>query len=113
MQKNTLLIFQNLKENYEFEFAVYRAIGISKSKLNRKIVGEIITMDLIVLIIGGIIFFLGLYLFNELVLKPNGLYLVYYAPLAIIALILCNIMTVIPLIITRSRVLLKANVCDY
>ena len=105
--------FVGMYQRREFEFAVYRAIGIPKSKLKRKIAGEIITMDLIVLIVGGIIFFLGLYLFNELVLKPNGLYLVYYAPLAIIALILCNIMTVIPLIITRSRVLLKANVCDY
>lgn len=105
--------FVGMYQRREFEFAVYRAIGIPKSKLKRKIAGEIITMDLIVLILGGVIFFLGLYLFNELVLKPNGLYLVYYAPLAIIALILCNIMTVIPLIITRSRVLLKANVCDY
>ncbi len=105
--------FVGMYQRREFEFAVYRAIGIPKKKLKRKIAGEIITMDVIVLIIGGGIFFLGLYLFNELVLEPKGLYLVYYAPIAVIALILCNIMTVIPLIITRSRVLLKTNVCDY
>ncbi len=105
--------FVGMYQRREFEFAVYRAIGIPKNKLKRKIAGEIITMDVIVLILGGGIFFLGLYLFNELVLEPNGLYLVYYAPIAIVALILCNIMTVIPLIISRSRVLLKANVCDY
>ena len=52
-------------------------------------------------------------LFNELVLIPDGLYLVYSAPIAIIALVLCNVMTVVPLIITRSRILLRANVCDY
>lgn len=105
--------FVGMYQRREFEFAVYRAIGIPKKKLRRKIAGEIITMDVIVLVLGGGIFFLGLYLFNELVLEPKGLYLVYYAPISVLALVLCNIMTVVPLIITRSRVLLKANVCDY
>lgn len=105
--------FVGMYQRREFEFAVYRAIGIPKKKLIRKIAGEIITMDVIVLFLGGGIFFLGLYLFNELVLEPKGLYLVYTAPIAVMALVLCNILTVIPLIITRSRVLLKTNVCDY
>lgn len=105
--------FVGMYQRREFEFAVYRAIGISKKKLIRKIAGEIIIMDLTVLIIGGVIFFLGLYLFNELVLIPNGLYLVYTAPIAVVALVLCNILTIIPLIISRSRALLKTDVCDY
>lgn len=105
--------FVGMYQRREFEFAVYRAIGISKRRIVGKIVGEVLLMDVIVLIAGGALFFLGLYLFNELVLIPDGLYLVYSAPIAIVALVLCNVMTVVPLIITRTRVLLKANVCDY
>ena len=106
-------VFVGMYQRREFEFAVYRAIGISKKQIIKKICGEILCMDAIVLTIGGGIFFLGLYLFNELFLEPRGLYLVYYAPIAVLALVLCNILTVIPLIITRSRTLLKTNVCDY
>ncbi|MBR3760491.1 MAG: hypothetical protein IKK47_05850 [Ruminococcus sp.] len=106
-------VFVGMYQRREFEFAVYRAIGISKKQIIKKICGEILCMDAIVLTLGGIIFFIGLYLFNHLVLFPNGLYIVYYAPVAIIALILCNVMTVVPLIITRTRKLLKTNVCDY
>jgi len=105
--------FVGMYQRREFEFAVYRAIGISKKKIIRKIAGEILFMDVIVLIVGGGIFFLALYLFNELVLASSGLYLVYTAPIAVIALVLCNLMTVIPLILTRSRVLLKADICNY
>lgn len=105
--------FVGMYQRREFEFAVYRAIGIPKKSIILKIVGEIVIMDVIVLAVGGALFFLGLYLFNELVLIPDGLYLVYSAPIAIIALVLCNVMTVVPLIITRSRILLRANVCDY
>ena len=105
--------FVGMYQRREFEFAVYRAIGISKKKIIRKIAGEILFMDVIVLIVGGGIFFLALYLFNELVLASSGVYLVYTAPIAVIALLLCNLMTVIPLILTRSRVLLKADICNY
>ena len=105
--------FVGMYQRREFEFAVYRAIGISKKKIIRKIAGEILFMDVIVLIVGGGIFFLALYLFNELVLASSGVYLVYTAPIAVIALVLCNLMTVIPLILTRSRVLLKADICNY
>lgn len=105
--------FVGMYQRREFEFAVYRAIGISKKKIIRKIAGEIIFMDVIVLIVGGGIFFLALYLFNELVLASSGIYLVYTAPIAVIALVLCNLMTVIPLILTRSRGLLKADICNY
>ncbi len=96
-----------------FEFAVYRAIGISKKRIIGKLVKELLIMDLIALVAGGAVFFLFLFLFNELVLYPVGLYLCYYHPLSLIGLLVCNLTIMVPLIITRCRQMLKADICEF
>lgn len=105
--------FVGMYQRRNFEFAVYRAIGISKKRIIGKIVGELLWLDVITLAAGGILFFLGLYLFNHLVLYPTGKYLQYVHPTAILGLILCNITVLVPLIVTRYRQLLKADICEY
>lgn len=108
---NAAFVGMYLRRN--FEFAVYRAIGISKRRIVGKIIGELLCMDVIILIIGGLIFFFGLYLFNNLVLYPIGKYLSYFHPTALGGLLLCNISVIIPLILTRCRQILKADICEY
>ena len=105
--------FVGMYQRRNFEFAVYRAIGISKRRVIGKIIGELLWIDLITLVIGGAVFFLGLYLFNNMVLYPIGKYLEYFHPTALFGLILSNVMVVLPLIITRCRQMLKADICDY
>ena len=105
--------FVGMYQRRHFEFAVYRAIGISRRRMIGKIVGELLCMDLFALAGGGIVFFFGLYLFNELVLYPKGLYLRYFHPLALFGLLLCNFAVIVPLMITRSRQMLKADICEY
>lgn len=105
--------FVGMYQRRNFEFAVYRAIGISKKRIIKKIVGELVFLDLITLSIGGCIFFLALYLFNNLVLYPVGKYLNYFHPLALTGLLLCNVTILVPLIITRCRQLLRADICEY
>lgn len=105
--------FVGMYQRREYEFAVYRAIGISKMRMAGKIAGEILCMDLISLVTGGILFFTGLYLFNHLILYPSGLYLNYLEPIAVLGLAICNIITAVPLFITRSMALLKADICEY
>lgn len=105
--------FVGMYQRRHFEFAVYRAIGISKGEIVKKIVGELLCMDGIAVLLGGGIFFLGLYLFNNLVLYPAGKYLRYFHPLALFSVMLCNLAVILPLMITRSRQMLKADICDY
>lgn len=105
--------FVGMYQRRHFEFAVYRAIGISKGEIVKKIVGELLCMDGIAVMAGGAIFFLGLYLFNHLVLYPAGKYLRYFHPLALFCALLCNLAVLLPLMITRSRQMLKADICDY
>lgn len=105
--------FVGLYQRRHYEFAVYRAIGFSRRQVVGKIAGELLCMDLIGLAAGGCVFFLGLYLFNNLVLYPSGKYLEYFHPTALFGLLLCNAVIVIPLIITRCKSLLKADICEY
>lgn len=105
--------FVGMYQRRTFEFAVYRAIGISKKRIISKITGELVCLDFITLLLGGAIFFLALYLLNNLVLYPAGKYLNYFHPLALTGLLLCNVTILVPLIITRCRQLLRADISEY
>ncbi len=105
--------FIGMYQRRNFEFAVYRAIGISKKRIIGKIVKELICMDAAALGVGGGVFFLALYLFNNLVLYPVGKYLRYFHPTALFGFVLCNLAVLLPLMVTRSRQMLKADICEY
>ncbi|MBQ3512825.1 MAG: FtsX-like permease family protein [Lachnospiraceae bacterium] len=105
--------FVGMYQRREFEFSVYRAIGISKKRIIGKIVSELLLLDLVALIIGAGITVLGIYLLNHLVLYPIGKYLCYYDSLALGALLLCNIISILPLMVTRCRQMLKTDICEY
>ena len=106
-------VFVGVYQNRTFEFAVYRAIGMGKRKITGKIVGELFWMEGIAMLGGGILFFLGLYLLNHLVLYPTGKYLEYFNEVALVGLIICNVIIMVPLIITRCRQMHRADICEY
>lgn len=106
-------VFVGVYQGRTFEFAVYRAIGMGKKKITGKIVGELLLMEGISLVGGGVLFFLGLYLLNHLVLYPAGKYLDYFNNVALIGLVICNAIILVPLIITRCRQMHRADICEY
>ncbi len=106
-------VFVGVYQSRTFEFAVYRAIGMGRRKITGKIVGELLWMEGIALIGGGVLFFLGLYLFNHLVMYPKGLYLDYFNNVALFGLILCNVIILVPLILTRCRQMHRVDICEF
>ncbi len=106
-------VFVGVYQGRTFEFAVYRAIGMEKGKITGKIVGELLWMEGIALVGGGVLFFLGLYLLNHLVLYPAGKYLDYFNNVALAGLAICNVIILVPLIITRCRQMHRADICEY
>ncbi len=106
-------VFVGVYQGRTFEFAVYRAIGMGKRRITGKIVGELLWMEGIALIGGGVFFFLGLYLLNHLVLYPAGKYLDYFNNVALFGLVLCNVIILVPLILTRCRQMHRADICEY
>lgn len=105
--------FAGMYQKRNYELAVYRAIGISKKKILRKLVSELLLIDGIALVSGGAITLLFLYIFNNAVLYPDGLYLEYFHPLAFAGVIICNLVSLIPLILFRIRQIKKADICEY
>lgn len=105
--------FVGMYQKRNYEFAVYRAIGMGRGAIVKKLVGELLWMDLFALVMGGGVSFLGLYLLNNLVLYPSGKYLRYFHPMALMGLVLCNVMVILPLTVTRCRQLLRADICEY
>lgn len=105
--------FVGMYQHRQPEFAIYRAIGISKIRLVGKVAGELVLLDGIGIVAGGAILLLGIYLLNQLYLIPRGLMLFYYHPIALWGMLFCNLLVLIPLLVTRSRKLLQADICDY
>lgn len=96
-----------------YEFGIYRALGMSKKDVIKKCASEILVMDLIGFVIGMVVALLATYLINELAFNPNGIYLLYYSKVAFVGYLLCNILIVIPLIISKSRSCCKADVTEF
>lgn len=106
-------VFVGIYQRRNFEIAIYRAIGISKYRIVGKLAGELLWMDVIALGAGGVLFFPGLYLANNCLLYPSGLYLRYFHPMALCGLAVCNILVFIPLVLGRCRQMWKADICEY
>ena len=105
--------FVGMYQRRECEFSVYRAIGISRKSIIGKIAGELLLIDAIALVIGSAVTLLGLYLFNNLVLYPVGKYMRYFNGTAFGYMILCNVIIIVPLIVTRCRQMMKTDICEY
>lgn len=105
--------FVGIYQRRQYEFSVYKALGYGRRQIVGKIAGELVCMDIIGLAAGGGIFFLSLYLFNNLYLNKVGKILFYYHPLALFGIMLCNVVMIVPLIFTRCRQMLRADICEY
>ena len=108
---NTVITGFFIKRRYEF--GIYRAIGISKAGIRGKIFKELLVMDAIGIVIGFALVWIATYLFNSLYLIPNGKYLVYGSNIGIISFVMCNLLILIPLIITKGSQMSKADVTEY
>ncbi|MBQ3028644.1 MAG: hypothetical protein IJD26_06145, partial [Lachnospiraceae bacterium] len=86
---------------------------MGKRKITGKIIGELLWMEGIALVGGGSFFFLGVYLLNHLVLHPRGKYLDYFNDVAFLGLVICNMIILVPLIITRCRQMHRADICEF
>ena len=108
---NSVVTGQYIKRVYEF--GVYRALGISKRQIKRKIRRELLLMDAIALIVGIAVMLLATFLLNELVYIPKGQYLPYCSFMGIIGVAISNLLVVVPMIFLKGRRMLKADVTEF
>lgn len=108
---NSVVTGQYMKRIYEF--GVYRALGRSKREVKTKVAAEIIGMNVIACAVGIGISSIFTYLINELLYIPTGRYLLYFSDLGIKGFLLCDLMVVIPLVLSKGRMMCKADVTEF
>ncbi|MBE5933960.1 MAG: FtsX-like permease family protein, partial [Lachnospiraceae bacterium] len=96
-----------------YEFGVYRALGRSKREVKTKVAAEIIGMNVMACAIGIGISSIFTYLINELLYIPTGRYLLYFSDLGIKGFLLCDLLVVIPLVLSKGRMMCKADVTEF
>ena len=108
---NTVLTGHFIKRTYEF--GVYRALGMKKVNVFKKVASELLTMDGIGIITGAGIVLLFSFMINELYYIPKGMFLPYFSSLGVKSFIISNLMVVIPTVIFRSGAMSKADVTEF
>ena len=108
---SSVLTGQYLKRTYEY--GVYRALGKSKGEVWKKVSSEILLMNLIASVIGFAVLLLATYLGNELYYKPKGIFLLYGSKFGLELFLLCDLLILIPLILSKSRLMSKADVTEF
>ncbi len=91
------------------EFQIYESIGIPKSKIRRKVVGELVIMSAVGMVLGLALAFVAITLLNVCIFAKDGLQLYYYHPWALGSWLICNAMILIPSILLRLRAIHKSS----
>ncbi len=91
------------------EFQIYESIGIPKSKICRKVVGELVIMSGVGMVLGLVLAFGAITLLNVFLFAKDGLHLYYYHPWALGSWLICNAMILIPSILLRLRAIDKSS----
>ncbi|MBR5420968.1 MAG: ABC transporter permease [Lachnospiraceae bacterium] len=108
---NTVITGQFIARTYEF--GVYRAIGMSRGRIFRKVAAEILMMDLIAIVCGGILILTFSFLMNELIYIPAGQYLPYYTHTGFFGFLLSDILVVLPTILLKGHAMSKGDVTRF
>lgn len=108
---NSVMTGQYLKRTYEF--GVYNAFGKSRREVKMKVAAEILSMDFIACICGFAVIFLFTYLINELYYIPKGKYLIYSSGIGFTGFVLCEFLIIVPLILSKGRLMCKADVTEF
>lgn len=108
---NSVVTGQYLKRIYEF--GIYKALGRSRKEVKAKVAAEVLSMNFLACLMGFAAIFLFTYLMNELVYKQKGMYLVYSSTIGFIGFIICDILIVLPLILSKGRLMGKADVTEF
>ena len=108
---NSVVTGQYLKRTYEF--GIYRALGRSRKEVKAKVAAEVLSMNIIACLVGFVSIFLFTYLMNELVYQQKGMYLLYSSQIGFIGFIICDILIIIPLILSKGRLMSKADVTEF
>ena len=104
--------FAAMYEKRKYEFSIYKAIGFSKFKLFKKVLSELVVMDGIGLIAGGVLCFVSVQVLNEL-LWSQGMKFIRPSVLGIVGTLVCNVAIICPVVLNNMRRIKRYDVTQY
>ena len=108
---NSVMTGQYMKRTYEF--GVYRALGRSRREIRHKVAKEVLAMNLIAVLVGAAIIMLYTYLANSLIYEEKGLHLQYFSGIGLLGFLLCEVLILVPVILSKGRRMGKADVTGF
>lgn len=108
---NSVVTGQYLKRTYEF--GIYNALGRGRREVKAKVVAEVLWMNFMACLMGFAVIFLFTYLMNELVYEQKGLYLLYSSEIGFVGFMICDILIILPLILSKGRLMSRADVTEF
>ena len=104
--------FASMYDKRKYEFSIYKAIGFSKGNLFKKILSEMLTLDVAGLAAGSILCFIAIKVLNQ-ILWEQGLHFVRPSVIGIIGTLVCNLAVIIPVLLANMKRLKKYDVTIY
>jgi len=104
--------FAAMYDKRKYEFSIYKALGFSKGKIFRKVLGELLAMDGLGLVAGGAACYAAVKILNE-ILWEQGQHFIRPSVMGIVGTIACNIAIIIPVLMSNMRRVKKYDVTVY
>ena len=108
---NSVITGQYIRRTYEF--GVYRAIGISRLGIYKKCAAEILSMDMIAILIGGALVLILTFILNEIKFIPEGKYLPYFSSMGLMGFVISNLLVTVPTILLKGHSMSRADVTEF
>lgn len=102
-------LFAAAYDKRKYEFSVYKALGFSNLKIFGKVAGEVLIINAAALIVGGICCSIALMMLQS-VLEPKGMGFVRFSPEGMLAMIISDLLVVIPVILFNWKRVRKYDV---
>lgn len=108
---NSVITGHYIKRTYEF--GIYRALGRSRRDIKKKVAAEMLMVNAIACTAGAVIIMLFTYLINELIFKPKGLCLLYMSWTGLLGFVICDLLVMIPVILSKGKKMCQADVTEF
>lgn len=102
-------LFAAAYDKRKYEFSVYKALGFSNLKIFGKVAGEVLIINAAALVVGGICCSIALMMLQS-VLEPKGMGFVRFSPEGMLAMIISDLLVVIPVILFNWKRVRKYDV---
>ena len=96
----------------KYEFAIYRALGISNLKIFWKVLSEVLVLDVIGLLFGSAVSAVVMFVIDAS-MRSRGIVFAHFSINGVLAVLICNTIVVVPVLFLNWLRVRKVDVTMY